>query len=125
MAHASSDSVEWLGYYEEAQRLIPYYDAVVLPSRSEGLPIVILESFRAGVPFIGSNIPEISDVIEHRVNGYLFDYQNVESLIAVLKELISHDTEPVVVRAREEFESRYTLDKMNESYFKLYQELKS
>ena len=125
LAHASSDSVEWLGYHEDAQVLIPDYDAVVLPSRSEGLPIVILESFRAGVPFVGSNIPEISDVIEHGVNGYLFDNQNVESLIATLKELISHDTEPVVACAREEFESRYTLDKMCESYFQLYQELKT
>lgn len=125
LAHASSDSVEWLGYHEDAQVLIPDYDAVVLPSRSEGLPIVILESFRAGVPFVGSNIPEISDVIEHGVNGYLFDNQNVESMIATLKELISHDTEPVVACAREDFESRFTLEKMNESYFQLYQELKS
>lgn len=125
LAHASSDSVEWLGYHEDAQSLIPNYDAVVLPSRSEGSPIVILESFRAGVPFVGSCIPEISDIIKHGVNGYLFDNQNVESLIAALKELISHDTKPVVACAREEFESRYTLEKMSESYFQLYQELKT
>ena len=125
MPHASTGFVEWLGYYEDAQVLIPNYDAVVLPSTSEGLPIVILESFRASVPFVGSNIPEISEVIKHGVNGYLFDNQNVESLIAALKELISHDTEPVVACAREEFESSYTLEKMNESYFQLYQELKS
>jgi len=125
LAHASPCFVEWLGYSENAQSLIPTYDAVVLPSRSEGLPIVILESFRAGVPFVGSNIPEISDVIKHGVNGYLFDNQNVESLIAALKELISQDTKPVVACAREEFESRYTLEKMSESYFQLYQELKT
>ena len=83
LPHASTGFVEWLGYYEDAQVLIPNYDAVVLPSTSEGLPIVILESFRAGVPFVGSNIPEISEVIKH-VNGYLFDNQNVESLIATL-----------------------------------------
>lgn len=44
-------------------RLFPAFDAVVMPSRWEGLPLVALESLAAGVPVIGTSAPGLDEVL--------------------------------------------------------------
>ncbi len=39
------------------------YDALVLPSRREGLPLVAIEAFAAGVPVVGYDVPGVRDAL--------------------------------------------------------------
>ncbi len=39
------------------------YDALVLPSVREGLPLVAVEAFRAGVPVVGYDVPGVRDAL--------------------------------------------------------------
>src|SRR4029077_10412333 len=45
--------------------------ALVLPSRSEGLPRVVIEAFCRGRGVVGSRAGGIPDLVEHRRNGLL------------------------------------------------------
>ena len=49
--------VHWLGHVPELARMMPAFDAVVLPSRYEAFPYALLETLAAGVPVIASDIP--------------------------------------------------------------------
>jgi len=45
-------------------RWLPGFDAVVLPSVREGLPLLAVEAARAGVPVVGYRVPGVEDALE-------------------------------------------------------------
>jgi len=62
----------------------------VLTSRSEGLPMCLLEARSMGVPCVSFDIPTgPADMIEDGVNGYLIDAFDVEKMAGKIKSLIS------------------------------------
>jgi len=51
-----SDRLHWLGYRSAAERFLPAFDAVALPSKFEGLAYALLEALAADVPVVASDI---------------------------------------------------------------------
>ncbi len=67
---------------KEARKLITNAKALILPTQwYEGFPMTIVEAYSVGTPVIGSNIGNVGDLIQDGVNGYKFQYNDVESLI--------------------------------------------
>lgn len=120
---AGTGSIDWLGRRKDAADLMPEFDAVILPSRSEGFPLTILEAFRAGVPFFGSDIPEIAEVIRPGENGFLFPGEDAAALADLLKLFLSGKLPDVRQKARDDFLARYTLNTMAAAYESLYREV--
>lgn len=59
---------------EDAARVIAEYDVTLVPSQVlETGPLVVLESFAAGVPVIGSRLGGIAERVRHGVDGLLVD----------------------------------------------------
>ena len=58
-------SVRVLGHRTDMDALIATADAVVLPSRSEGMSNVALQTLASRTAFFGFDIPGISDVVRH------------------------------------------------------------
>jgi len=54
--------------------------ALILPSKTEGFPKVVSEAMNFGCIPIISNVSSISQVIEHKVNGYLLESIDSESI---------------------------------------------
>ena len=52
--------------------------ALLIPSRSEGLPRVVIEAFAAGVPVVASRVGGLPELVEHDVNGLLVDLDDQE-----------------------------------------------
>jgi glycosyltransferase involved in cell wall biosynthesis len=69
--------------------------ALVHPSEVEGLPITVLEAMSFGKPVLGSDIPEIMEVL--RDNGFSFRSKSVIDLARKLRWLIAN---PEVARAK-------------------------
>ncbi len=66
-------------------------DILILPSRDEGLPLTVLEAFRAGVVPIATDVGAVSDVLEHEANGILIprDGDPVAEIRDHLKALVA------------------------------------
>ncbi len=103
--------------------LIPYFkgaDALILPSRSEGFPTVVLEAAALGTPVILSDIP----VHRHLFEGMalFFTPGDPRTLKQALDRLVV-GVEGLVERARREVGERYDLRVVGEDILRLYSEL--
>jgi glycosyltransferase involved in cell wall biosynthesis len=61
--------------------------ALIIPSRSEGLPRVVIEAFAAGVPVVASRVGGLPELVEHDVNGLLVDLDDQEGWRAASAQL--------------------------------------
>ncbi len=81
------DDIYTPGFVEDIKPLILKSDVVIVPSRIEGLPIIILETLSMGIPVIASNTGGIPTVIKNDYNGYICDIEDVEGFVEKIKIL--------------------------------------
>jgi glycosyltransferase involved in cell wall biosynthesis len=62
--------------------------ALVLPSREENCPMVILEAMAAGVPVAASNVGGIPDLIENGVTGLLFSPTDAVGMRSAVEKML-------------------------------------
>lgn len=64
------------------------HDVLVVPSRwYENSPNVILEAFSAGVPVITANQGGMAEMVQHQVDGLMFQPSDMQSLAGALRRL--------------------------------------
>jgi glycosyltransferase involved in cell wall biosynthesis len=80
-----SDNVIFAGHTNEIEPFYKAIDLLVVPSLSEGLPNVILEAHREGVPVIASAVGSVSESIEHGVTGWLVPPHSPGALTSTLE----------------------------------------
>ncbi len=66
--------------HENLPELMNCADALILFSKYEGLPTVMLEALACGVPVISNPVGDIPSVIRHGANGYLMNELQVDNL---------------------------------------------
>ncbi|MEZ9909392.1 glycosyltransferase family 4 protein [Vibrio sp. 10N.261.51.A3] len=55
-------------------------DLLILPSKFEGLPLVILEAMALRLPVLASNIPAVEEIVTHEKNGLVFNLASKDDL---------------------------------------------
>ena len=129
-----SDIITFTGPQQDA---VPFYrqtNILVLPSRDEGLPLVLLEGMASGLGIIAAcvgGIPEVLDPDSTRQsqpssfsicdNGILVRPEDATELAAAMKHLIEDTAlrQHLGANARKHIEIRYTLDAVADQYLKL------
>lgn len=82
-------NVEFRGHVDNVEELWKEYHALVLPSRSEGLPLVILEAMAAGRMVITTNAGGNKEIIQEEKTGFIGEV-NFSSFDAVLDKAWQH-----------------------------------
>lgn len=77
--------VHFLGELDDPGPLLAAADAVLLPSRWEGLPLTLLEAMARARPVIASAVGGVPEVIEHGENGWLVPAGDVAALADALE----------------------------------------
>ena len=86
-----SDSVTFTGYLstEEVAAQLDASDVFVLPSFSEGVPVVLMEAMAARMPVIGPKVAGVEELVEDGVSGFAVPPGDVETLRARIVELMA------------------------------------
>jgi len=72
----------------EYLRKLKQSDILVIASRSENLPISMLEAMSQGLVIVSSNVGAIPEVIKDGYNGLLFNSDCPEKLFSILKKIL-------------------------------------
>jgi len=86
-----SDRVTFKGYVKwgiELFSLMRDCDCLVLPSLSEGMPLVIIEAMSQGLPIIASNVGGIPEIVKHKKNGLLVPARQPDQIASSILEII-------------------------------------
>lgn len=103
--------------------LIGKVDALIMPSRWEGLPIVGLEAMRAGKPIIASNRTALPEIVEHGVTGYLFDPAFPSELVGLLNSLEKNNLQYMGKNSKLIFEKDFTSIRQANDFDRLYNKI--
>src|SRR6185295_10643820 len=66
-----SELVHLTGARSDPERWLAAFDVFALSSRSEGLPLVVLEAMAMGIPVVCTAVGGVPDVVEPGVTGTL------------------------------------------------------
>ncbi|WP_410513547.1 glycosyltransferase family 4 protein [Paenibacillus sp. BR2-3] len=72
--------VEFLGYRNDIEKLLPLCDAAVSGSLREGLPVNIMEAMACGLPVIATRNRGHLELVKDHENGFIVDSEEVNEL---------------------------------------------
>jgi glycosyltransferase involved in cell wall biosynthesis len=82
--------VQFLGFREDARRIVREADLVVLPSvRGEGLPLSLLEAAAMGKPAVATRLAGLPEIVVDDKTGYVVQPGDAEALADRLSRLLS------------------------------------
>ncbi len=121
--------VKNIGVITETKQLAMAYsmaDLFVIPSVEDNLPNTVVESLSCGTPVVGFNIGGISDMIDHKENGYVAKPMDAEDLAKGINWIMSSSEETMVKlseRCRKKAEELYALEIQANKYRRLYEDI--
>jgi glycosyltransferase involved in cell wall biosynthesis len=103
-------------------------DVLVLPSGDGDQPLAVLEAFCDQVPVLASRVPELTEFIDDRQTGWLFDPADPRALadtISLARTTAPDALRALCQRARVRYQSEFTVDRMVSGYMREYARLAS
>jgi len=99
-------------------------DVCLVPSLQENLSNVIMESLACGTPVVGFKIGGNSDMIDHKVNGYLAKPYEVEDLSEGISYVISQSNQNnLSANSREKVLNNFDEKLVVKRYLELYENI--
>lgn len=116
--------VHFLGFRTDIAQLMKSADINILSSFFEGLSGVTLESLATGNPFLGSDIPGISDVVPDK--NFIFEKNNAADLAKKLIAITSNESlKNKMMQDASMHVKHFDIWTMMERHLELYQQLLS
>lgn len=113
------DKIKLLGYKTDVIPYIYYADALLLSSRYEGFPNVVLEANALGKPVFSNMCPGgINEIVIDGVNGFACDFENSSEFKESVKKFVSSifDSDIIETKTKE----RYGIDVIMTKYTDLF-----
>jgi glycosyltransferase involved in cell wall biosynthesis len=125
LAAGLAGAVRLAGYADDMNRLYDEADMFVLCSRTEGLPMVLLEAMSRGVPVIATAVGEVPEVLGHGNYGRLVGHADPVDLADAIKAQVGESQARVcamIAGAAEQIRGSYSAEAMATAYCSAYNE---
>jgi glycosyltransferase involved in cell wall biosynthesis len=119
----------WCRYegFQKGDALRAYFNSatmLVLPTLEDNCPMVVLEAMAAGLPVAAARIGGVPDLIDHEINGLLFNPQDPDDMRnSVLKLLQRELAERLAAKGRKRALERYHPAEIARRHLEVYHEL--
>lgn len=118
------ESVRFLGWVSDADRLMPAANVIAVPSRWEGFGLVTLEAMRYAVPLVASRVTALPEIVADGQTGLLVEPDAPEQLAGALQTLlVDSERAGTFGRAgRQRLLDEFSVEKMIAATADVYQE---
>ncbi len=110
------DRVELVGSVDDVLPHLAWADVLVMTSRTEGFPGVVLEAAAAGVPTVGFDVGGVGEAVVDGETGLLVPAGDIDGMVAKLGSLDPERLDGLAERGRVRVQERFALDRVLERY---------
>ena len=118
---------DWImpGFRHDAARFLLDADICVLPSLTEGLPLMVLEAYACAKPVIASRVGGLPEVVEDRKTGLLVEPGSADALAEGLMYLLRNPGMAIEMgrAGYERVSARFTAERQARAYVDLFLEV--
>lgn len=87
--HALGDTVKLMGFQKDLRGAFGSMAFLVIPSRSEGFPLVLLESWSQGAPVVATPVGGLPELVADNENGMLAETVDPKALAAAIRRAVT------------------------------------
>lgn len=114
------ETVKFLGYRTDLEKVVPITDLIVSCSHREGLPLNIIEAMLCKKPIIASINRGHKELIEDGENGYLFNPTDYQTLSKKILSVFSGEEAKEMGEKAYEKAKDYTVNSVKEEIKEIY-----
>lgn len=120
-----ADKVHFAGYQADPAPFVRSMTIFALTSRSEGMPLSVLEAWAAGIPVVASRVGGLTELIRQNSTGLLFENGNVAEFAASVVRLLQDEElrRGIISAARHRVQREFDVRGMAERYHQCYRTL--
>ena len=113
------------GFRDDFDHYIPAFDLLTLPSYTEGMPNIVLESLAAGVPVVATAVGGTPEAIQDGVSGYLVPPGDPVALADRILRILRSDDGGYSMgsKGREYVQAHFTFEAQAAMYERLFEVL--
>lgn len=118
-AHGLNDMVTFVPWTNDLTRLYSALDMLIIPSWSEGVPLVMLEAMYYSMPIVASNIDGMAEILPQ---AWLFKVGDRDSLVETLLAVKNGDHSEAIRKNKLLIEQEYNIDNFGAGFLKALSE---
>jgi glycosyltransferase involved in cell wall biosynthesis len=121
--HGVGDRIRLCGYVPTTETFYEEIDALLIPSRIEGLPLVLLEAMARRLPVIAARVGMIGQVLTDGVTGWTYPSGDLDALERACRRLMAlplADRAQMGTRAREVVLRHHTVEHCAKQYLDVF-----
>lgn len=115
--------VDFAGAVTDVVSLYTSLDLLVIPSRSEGLPNVLLEALRADVPVVATRVGAIPEVLDSASAGVVVSPGSADALAGGISRALLLLDDPASREARRQVVDRFSLQHRVDEHLRIYRDV--
>ena len=120
-----NDKIRFLGWRNDIACVLSTIDILLLTSRWEGLPIVILEALASGIPVVATDVGGVSELVINGINGFIEEKDACEKLAYDILLLADNRDKRLQFsgHAKKSFKKEFDISYMKNSIQSLYEQV--
>ncbi|HEX5026102.1 MAG TPA: glycosyltransferase [Agriterribacter sp.] len=114
--------IKWVGVltYNEVATSMQASHALIMFSRYENFPCVVIEALCCGLPVIATNVGGIPEAVNHS-NGLLVQSENEDGLLQAMTNMINNYDSFNRVKIADQASKKYSYEVIGKQFYDLYQ----
>lgn len=120
-----SQHIIFLGFRTDIPELLQSFDVFMLSSKTEGLPLVVMEAFAAKTPVVATDAGGTNEAVKNNENGFIVPVEDADALATKTLEILENTelAAQFTERSSRLVHEQFTLKVMQENYKNFYRSL--